>query len=252
MPFPKSPSLIVFDKDGVLIDLLTWMPLMIGIADYLVERGAGLGDETLKRDDLLMAVGVEMRPGTDEGRIIENGIFASGTFVAMRETWQEVAPSLTPVFADFETYRRDVQRIRLESIKGNTVAKGNVAETLSRLRTAGWALAIGTNDTENSTRMNLEDIGVADAFDAVICSDSGFSRKPDPDGLLEACRVTGHPPERSIMVGDTQTDWLAAQNAGFGGFVAIADCAPELPAFIPSADRVLPDIGGMVDLLEGS
>ena len=250
MPFPKPPSLIVFDKDGVLIDLYTWMPLMVGIADYLVERGAELGDRTLQRDDLLMAVGVEMRPGNDRGRIIENSIFASGTFVEMRETWRKMAPSLAPVFEDIETYRRDVQRIRLESIRGNTVAKGRVAETLSKLRTAGWALAIGTNDTENSTRMNLEDIGVANTFDAVICSDSGFGRKPDPDGLLEACRITGHPPDQSIMVGDTQTDWLAAQNAGFGGFVAIADCAPDLPGYIPSADGVLPDISGMEDLLE--
>ena len=244
--------MIVFDKDGVLIDLGSWMPLMVGIADYLVERASALGDRTLKRDDLLRAVGVEMRPGSDEGRIIENSIFASGTFVAMRETWQKMAPSLAPVFEDLETYRRDVQRIRLESIKGNTVAKGEVAETLSKLKKAGWALAIGTNDTENSTRMNLEDIGVADAFDAVICCDSGFGRKPEPDGLLEACRITGHPPERSIMVGDTQADWLAAQNAGFVGFVAIAECAPDLPGFIPSADSVLPDISGMVDLLAGS
>ncbi|MGC6484339.1 MAG: HAD family hydrolase [Candidatus Puniceispirillales bacterium] len=248
MPFPPAPTLIVFDKDGVLLDLnATWLPLIIGITEYLSERADG----AVERDALLAAVGVEMEPGSDNGRILENSVFAAGTFVAMREIWEEMAPVLAPVFADLETYRADVQRIREEKVRGRTAAKGDVAAALAELRAAGWALAVATNDTVNSTQVNLEDMGIADAFDAVICADSGFGRKPEAGGLLEACRVAGCAPEEAIMVGDTQTDWLAAQKAGFGGFVAVADNAPELPGFIPSADLVLPDIAELADHLNG-
>ena len=99
MPLPSHPTLIVFDKDGVLLDLnATWMPLIIGIGDYLSERVNG----SIDRDALLAAVGVEMVPGTDEGRILENSVFAAGTFVAMREIWQNMSPELASVFADLE------------------------------------------------------------------------------------------------------------------------------------------------------
>ena len=47
-------------------------------------------------------------------------------------------------------------------------------------------------------------------------------------------------------------DLLAAHNAGYGGFVAIADGAPELPGFIPSADLVLAEIDGLAQRLKGS
>ena len=246
MPLPAHPTLIVFDKDGVLLDLnATWMPLIIGIADYLSGRVNG----SIDRDALLAAVGVEMVPGTDEGHILENSVFAAGTFVAMREIWQEMSPALAPVFADQDGYRADIQQIREEKVRGKTAAKGDVAAELARLRAAGWALGIATNDTINSTQLNLEDMGIADAFDVVICADSGFGRKPEAGGLLEACRATGHNAADAIMVGDTQTDWLAAYHAGYGGFVAIADGAPQLPDFIPSADLVLAEIAGLGDAL---
>ena len=246
MPLPSHPTLIVFDKDGVLLDLnATWMPLIIGIGDYLSERVNG----SIDRDALLAAVGVEMVPGTDEGRILENSVFAAGTFVAMREIWQSMSPELASVFADLEGYRAAIQQIREEKVRGKTAAKGDVAAELARLRAAGWALGVATNDTTNSTQLNLEDMGIADAFDVVICADSGFGRKPEGGGLLEACRATGYDAAEAIMVGDTQTDWLAAQNAGYGGFVAIADDAPQLPGFIPSADLVQAEIAGLCDAL---
>lgn len=250
LPFSDKPALpprlIVFDKDGVLLDLnATWMPMILGMAEYLSDRVDGHVD----RDALLKAVGVEMEPGTDNGVILENSVFAAGTFQAMREIWQEMSPQLAAVFADVETYRADMQRIRAERVAGNTVAKGDVGAELARLRSAGYVLAVATNDTENSTQLGLKDMGIDQAFDAVICADSGFGRKPDAGGLLEACRVANCTPQEAVMVGDTQTDWLAAHNAGFGRFAAIADSAPDLPAFIPSADVVLPSIAGLGDAL---
>ena len=241
--------LIVFDKDGVLLDLnQTWMPLVVSLAEHLTMRAEGC----VERDDLLAAVGVEMIPGTDDGQILENSVFAAGTFMAMREIWQEMAPGLKSFFEDKALYRAEIQRIHEATVKGNTVAKGNVGDELERLRGQGYALAVATNDTTSSAMLNLNDMGIADAFDAIICADSGFNRKPEPDGLLEACRIASCTPNQAIMVGDTQTDWLAAHNAGYGGFVAIADGAPELPGFIPSADLVLAEIDGLAQRLKGS
>lgn len=246
MPIAPSTQLIVFDKDGVLLDLdQTWMPMIIGIADYLEKQSGG----SATREQLLEAVGVEVAPGSDNGRILENSVFAAGTFAAMREIWEEICPALAPVFADAEGYRAEVKRIREEKVSGRTVAKGNVRAALEGLRALGHPLAVATNDSINSTMVNLKDMQIDDCFDIIICADSGFGRKPEGGGLLEACRATSTSPEHAVMVGDTATDWLAAEAAGFGYFVTIADSAPEKPGFIPSADAVLPSIEGLEQVI---
>lgn len=248
MPIAPSSQLIVFDKDGVLLDLdQTWMPMIIGIADYLAGQSGG----SASREQLLEAVGVEVAPGSDTGRILENSVFAAGTFAAMREIWEELCPALAPVFADAEGYRAEVKRIREAKVSGRTVAKGDVRAVLDQLRRLGHPLAVATNDSINSTKVNLEDMQISDCFDVIICADSGFGRKPEGGGLLEACRATGCSPEAAIMVGDTATDWLAAEAARFGHFVAIADSAPDLPGFIPSADAVLPSIETLAQAIPG-
>lgn len=239
-------TLLVFDKDGVLLDLnSTWLPVVVAMGAYLEERCGGAS----ARDDLLAAVGVMMTPGTDDGIITENSIFAAGTFAHMRDVWSEMEPRLIPVFEDIEGYRADINRIIMTTARGKTIPKGEVKTGLRRLRDMGFKLAVATNDNTASALINLEDLEIDTMFDVVICADSGFGRKPEGGGLREACRATGISPDRAIMVGDTATDFLAAQDAGFKGFIAIADSAPERPDFIPSADAVVVGVDELPDLL---
>ncbi|MCE2517714.1 MAG: HAD family hydrolase [Alphaproteobacteria bacterium] len=241
-----ADTLLVFDKDGVLLDLnSTWLPVVVAIGSYLEERCGG----ATSRDDLLAAVGVEMTPGTDQGIITENSIFAAGTFAHMREVWSTLEPKLIPVFADFDSYRADIDAIVTTTARGQTIPKGEVKSGLTRLKSMGFKLAVATNDNTASAMVNLEDLGIDALFDIVICADSGFGRKPEGGGLLEACRATGITPDRAIMVGDTATDFLAAQDAGFKGFITIADNAPARPDFIPHADAVLAGVDELADLL---
>lgn len=241
-----SIRLIVFDKDGVLLDLnSTWLPVIVAMAEYLVMRLDGKAD----RDTLLAAVGVNITPGTDTGTIVENGAFAAGTFAAMRDIWAEMEPGLGPVFDDHERYRADILRISQETVRGKTVAKGNVLKELLELKQQGYALAIATNDNTDSAHINLDDMKIRDTFDAIICADSGFGRKPEAEGLLECCRLAGCTPDQAVMIGDTATDWAAAHNAGFRGFVTISDDAPQKPEFIPDTDAVLPSIEGLNEVM---
>jgi phosphoglycolate phosphatase len=55
--------------------------------------------------------------------------------------------------------------------------------------------------------------GWADLFDSVHCSDDGPG-KPHPAMLIEAMRVLGAEPARTIMVGDTAHDMRMAKAAG--------------------------------------
>ncbi|MGU9962348.1 MAG: HAD family hydrolase [Candidatus Puniceispirillales bacterium WSBS_2018_MAG_OTU23] len=241
-------TLLVFDKDGVLLDLnSTWLPVIIGMGQYLEDRCQA----STKRDALLAAVGVNVAPNTDNGVIAENSVFAAGTFTEMRKIWSALEPKLIPVFADAENYRKDMDAIIATTTRGETVAKGDVKKSLKRLKSMGFKLAVATNDNTTSAMINLEDLGIHQLFDTIICADSGFGRKPQGGGLLEACRRTDIPPQRAIMVGDTATDFLAADNAAYKGFITIADSAPEKPDFIPHNDAVLETIDVLPNLLLG-
>lgn len=239
-------TMVVFDKDGVLLDLnSTWFPVVLAMGQYLEDRCQA----STKRDDLLAAVGVNITPGTDEGVITENSVFAAGTFATMREIWSELEPKLIPVFADVENYRNDINTIVMKTARGATVAKGDVKAGLQALKDLGFTLAVATNDNTESAMINLEDLGIADLFSVVICADSGFGRKPEGGGLREACRATGIPEHQAIMVGDTATDYLAAVDAGFKGFITIADDAPKKPDFIPESDAVVATVEALPEIL---
>ncbi|XDZ64672.1 HAD family hydrolase [Alphaproteobacteria bacterium LSUCC0684] len=241
-----SIRLIVFDKDGVLLDLeRTWMPVVVAMAEYLVNRLDGKAD----RDALLAAVGVNITPGTNTGSIVENGAFAAGTFAEMRDIWAGMEPGLIPVFDDHARYRADILRISQETVRGKTVAKGNVRKALMELKDQGYALALATNDNTDSAHINLDDMGIRNLFDAIICADSGFGRKPEAGGLLECCRRCGCKPAEAVMIGDTATDWAAANNAGYKGFITIANGTMQKPEYIPETDAVLPSIEGLGEVI---
>jgi len=40
------------------------------------------------------------------------------------------------------------------------------------------------------------------------------NRKPSPDMVLRACEMLGVPPEKALMVGDTESDVRAGRSAG--------------------------------------
>ncbi len=240
-------TLIVFDKDGVLLDLnATWMPVVIAMGAYLEDKCA----QSTSKEELLALVGVDLIPDHPSGgEIRENSLFAAGTFANMRDVWAEREPKLIPIFEDIESYRADINQIVMETARGATVAKGAVKDGMATLKNAGFKLGVATNDNTASALINLEDLEIKEMFDVIICADSGYGRKPEGGGLLHACTATGITPDAAIMVGDTATDYLAAYAAGYKGFITIADNAPIQPDFIPRTDAVLASVADLPNIL---
>jgi phosphoglycolate phosphatase len=88
-----------------------------------------------------------------------------------------------------------------------------VAEGLSRLRAAGLALACVTNKPLAFAQPLLEKKGLASQFACIFGGDSFARRKPDPLPLLEACKVLGTMPARTLVIGDSANDAAAARAA---------------------------------------
>jgi phosphoglycolate phosphatase len=87
------------------------------------------------------------------------------------------------------------------------------AETLDRLRSDGWKIAMATGKSRRGVETIIRMHGWADLFDSTHCADDGPG-KPHPAMVLEAMKALRAGPEHTIVVGDTAHDMRMAKAAG--------------------------------------
>ena len=74
-------------------------------------------------------------------------------------------------------------------------------------------MACLTNKPTAFAKALLADKGLANFFSHFYGGDSFPRKKPDPMPLLETCKALGTTPARTLMLGDSQNDALAARAA---------------------------------------
>ena len=90
-----------------------------------------------------------------------------------------------------------------------------VQEALDFLQTTGVRIGCVTNKASQFTLPLLQDLGVSDYFEIIICGDMVERKKPDPMPLLQAAEQLETEPQASMMLGDSMSDVKAARAAGF-------------------------------------
>lgn len=121
-----------------------------------------------------------------------------------------------------------------------------VVQALAALREGGARLGVCTNKPVDATRAVLGDLGLADAFSAVVGGDSLPERKPHPAPLLSAVEALGG--LRSIYVGDSEVDAETAQRAGVP-FVLYLGGYRRTPAEELTHRAAFDDFAALPDLL---
>ena len=89
-----------------------------------------------------------------------------------------------------------------------------VVEGLSALRARGLKLAVVTNKPKKAAVELLTQLKLSQWIGVVVGGDSCAFRKPHPEPLLFACEALEVSPAQALMVGDSETDVLAARAAG--------------------------------------
>lgn len=89
-----------------------------------------------------------------------------------------------------------------------------VPEGLRGLQKAGLKLACLTNKPAEFAHSLLQLKGLDGFFSEVFGGDSFERKKPDPLPLLKTCECLGTLPTRTLMIGDSCNDALAARAAG--------------------------------------
>lgn len=130
-----------------------------------------------------------------------------------------------------------------------TYAFPRVPETLEKLKTDGFKLAVCTNKPHEPTLAILKKLDLAKYFDVVLDADALPVRKPRPEPLWEAVKRMGGTNDSAVMVGDSEADADAARNAGFP-VVLLTYGYSHVPFDEIKPDALIDDFGELPDVLK--
>ncbi len=175
-------SLVIFDLDGTLIDAFE----DIALAANFVRSRNNLPD--LSVDEVKVHVG-------HGARYLVEGVLAS-TEVAL------IDENLEALVGFYESLNESKARVY-----------DGVVETLERLRAASVRTAVASNKPHSVTIKVVEKLGLTPYFDIIRGEGNGIPRKPAPDLLHRIMKDAGVPPQRTLMVGDSEIDIECAKAA---------------------------------------
>jgi phosphoglycolate phosphatase len=177
---------VVFDLDGTLVDTA---PDLAEATNYVLST---LGLERINE--------MEIRPFVGHGALamIDGAVKAHGRTLSERE--------LHDLFEIFIVYYS-------AHIADRSVPYPHIIATLDGLKAEGATLAVCTNKIEAQARSVLEALKLDGYFSALTGRDSLGAYKPDPRHLTGTIAMAGGRSDKSIMIGDSETDIKTAKAA---------------------------------------
>jgi phosphoglycolate phosphatase len=110
----------------------------------------------------------------------------------------------------------------------NTFVYPGVMETLQALHKRGdLQMAVLTNKPINPSRGICDGLNLSPFMSQIYGGNSFLTKKPDPLGALTLLREHGAEPTQAIMIGDSQTDVLTANNSGMFSIGVTYGLSPE-------------------------
>jgi len=202
--------LVIFDKDGTLIDFsATWVPLIRKRVSFLLKR---LGKNGALEAFLLKSWGIDpvsgkvdprgpcpVSPRSDEIIIGTMALYQHGYHWDESKQW--VSQAFDEADADGD-WRKNV--VPIEGIQ----------TFLARLKQDGFQTALATNDERKDTEAILDHLNMDGLFDMILCWGEVSPPKPHPETILSICRRLSIPPHETVMVGDSVTDMMMGKRAG--------------------------------------
>lgn len=231
-----APALVIFDKDGTLIDFhAMWGSWLAELARRL-EASTGVPLAGL----LFRSMGFD--PITN--RIIANGPLALAPVPEIHGLIIQVLQAAGLPEAAAETALAAAWHIPDPVRLAYPLT--DLAALFSTLRSYGSKIAIATSDDRPQTEVTLAEFRLASLVDALICADDGVPIKPAPDMILAVCAALETPPARAVMVGDNVPDLQMGRAAGVGLTVGVLSGLAASTELEPYADLLLASVDELV------
>ncbi|GAB4533348.1 MAG: HAD family hydrolase [Anaerolineae bacterium] len=234
-PEAFDADLVVFDKDGTLIDFeYAWgRQVVAGVERLLTAVG---GSNTL-RQDLYRSLGYDAQTGRTDG----TGPLAMASMEKLYTIAAAVLYQHGFTWDEAEAHVGNYFEAGMASIPLREVVRpvANVKALLAGLQGANVRVAVVTTDDRLPTQETMALLGIEGLVDFLACGDDPIPLKPAPDAVLQACAHLGIEPARTLVVGDTVTDMLMAARAGAGCRAAVLTGAGSRDSLVAYTNLVL-------------
>jgi phosphoglycolate phosphatase len=227
-----DPALIIFDKDGTLINFhAMWGAWATALAQRL---------EAATRQALTDALFAALDFDPTAGQIAPHGHLAITPIAGMKKVTLEVLRSAGLSRQAAETALASAWHVPDPVALAQPLA--NLPTLFHALHNHNAKIAVATSDDRAPTQKLLDVLGVAPLVDALICADDGIPIKPAPDMILTICQRLNIPPTRSVMVGDNPDDLKMGRAAGVGLTVGVLSGVGSAKELREHANLLLPSI----------
>jgi phosphoglycolate phosphatase len=227
-----EPALIIFDKDGTLIDIdAMWGSWVIELARRL-ETVAGLPVS----GQLFEALAFE----PDSGAIYPDGPLSIAPAAEQRRLAGEVLQAAGLSADEVETALDRAWHMPDPVATARPLA--DLHWLFTTLRSFGLKIAVATSDDRTPTQATLAGLGVAALVDALACADDGLPLKPAPAMVLSICDRLDISPAKTVVVGDNVDDLRMGWAAGVGLVIGVLSGVSPASVLAPYADILLPSV----------
>jgi phosphoglycolate phosphatase len=237
----RDVSLVIFDKDGTLIELYHYWSQMVALRARLICEALELGGE--HEAGLRWALGIDektgrLRPAGPVGLKKREVVIQAAVDYLAGVGLHETRPVCSAAFerADEESGQEPGRFIR--PIRGAEALVG-------ALHTNGCRIAIATVDLSRRARLALDFMGFGDLVDLVVGAEQVTRSKPAPDMIHLILKTLGIKPSQAVMVGDALNDVQMGLNAGLKASIGVLTgfaTADQLRAMTPFVARDVSDI----------
>ncbi len=174
---------VIFDLDGTLLNTID------DLSDSL--------------NDVLNQHGYKQIPVDDVRRFVGNGAKNLVRLSLPEQTNEEV---ITEVFEEFKKqYKNNMQN--------KTRPYNGIMELLLDLSRYNYKIGIVSNKFDTAVK-DLANIYFGNLISVAIGETNDIKRKPAPDSIYTAVKELGSDLNKTILVGDSETDVRTAKNAG--------------------------------------
>jgi len=231
-------ELVIFDKDGTLVDLYNYWANMIDFRVESAQRKLGFNERN--KIDIMYAMGVD----------VENGRLRSEGPVGLKKreiVMQAMMDSLAEIgFPDtydtcFQIFK-EVDEQSVNHLKEIVKPVKGMHELINSLYEKDCKIAIATTDKTARAALVTDFLGMSDKVNMVVGEDMVANCKPHPDMVNLILKELSIDNENTVIVGDAITDIEMGLNAGLKASIGVCSGLTSERKLEEMTDCVIEDI----------
>uniref|UniRef100_A0A7S3LPB0 Phosphoglycolate phosphatase n=1 Tax=Aplanochytrium stocchinoi TaxID=215587 RepID=A0A7S3LPB0_9STRA len=248
----RKPKLVIFDKDGTLIDFdfmwASWTEkLAKDIEELINAKNHTVVEQGAVTEEIFNQLGYDSANRT----VKSGGKLCCSPMGEIRGVIKSLLSS------KFSLSDATIEEI-LDNTYGtptpnesNVRTLGNLKDTFTMMREKyGLKIAVCTTDDHEPTKEMLRLQGALHLVDVIVGGDDvHIPPKPSPEQIKHICDKVNVLPEHAVMVGDTNTDMAMGKSANVLLTIGMMHGASSIVDLEPNADVLVPSFHKFEQLL---